>query len=256
MAHPSIRKYHFLWPADMRFGSRDYWLTQSHYTIAYTRVLQYWAEKAQPPIPGQPRCLAKSLMELQWAMEPLVSLMEVGVFVAMAPSNWMEVSMPQPMQPIAWDPCHSHSHSQSSWAHPKGVPVSSPRGKLTYCHCPRWMCPPLHPRRWCCHSLTTSPHVLHPGSQRLCKPCGGKNPWKVAQHWSLVFHLRKSVTHMMSAMMVTHLLWHPTMGKVFIDIVMCTEDCGPGAWPHGGWPPAPNPAQAFQLGWLDSLLHC
>ena len=65
------------------------------------RALQYWAEKAKPPIPGQPHCLAKSVMELQWAMEPLISFTKPDVFAAVAPSNWMEVSLPKPTEPIS-----------------------------------------------------------------------------------------------------------------------------------------------------------
>ena len=84
--HPPIGKHHFMPPADVRFGSQDYQLTQSHHTITYVMALQYWAEKAQPPIPGQPHCLAKSVTELQQAMEPLVSFMEAGVFAATVPS--------------------------------------------------------------------------------------------------------------------------------------------------------------------------
>ena len=88
----------------MRFGSQDYGLAQSHHAITYMRALQYWAEKAQPPIPGQPCCLAKSVMELQQAMELLVLFTEVGVFMAMAPSNWMKVSSPMLMEPFHGTP--------------------------------------------------------------------------------------------------------------------------------------------------------
>ena len=52
-------------------GSQDYQLLQPKKTSAYTNVLQYWAEEAQLPSCGEPRHLAESILELQWAMEPL-----------------------------------------------------------------------------------------------------------------------------------------------------------------------------------------
>ena len=68
--------------------------------FATLRALQYWAEKVQPLIPGQPCCLVESVVELQWAMELLVTFIEVEVFAATAPSNWAEVSSSRPMEPI------------------------------------------------------------------------------------------------------------------------------------------------------------
>ena len=98
--HLSPGKYHFMLPSDVRFGSQDYKLTQLHHTLTYARAIQYWAEKAQLLIPGQPCYLVESMIELWWAVELLVSFMKVGVFTAAAPSNWMEVSSPRLMDPI------------------------------------------------------------------------------------------------------------------------------------------------------------
>ena len=118
---PSRCLRHAIWPpANVRFGCQNYQLAQSQHTITYMRALQYWADKAQQPIPGQPHCLVKSVMELQQAMELLFSFTEAGVFPAMVPSNLTEVSSPRPIEPIPWDPCHSHSHRQSSQAFPRG----------------------------------------------------------------------------------------------------------------------------------------
>ena len=162
LTHPSIGNYHFMPPANVRFGSQDYQLAQSHHTITYVRVLQYWTEKAQPPIPGQPNCLVKSVMEFQWAMEPLVSFLEGGIFAALALSNWMEVSSLRLSEPISWDPCPDCSCSQRSWAHPGGsCQQSKVKGDLLPLQ--RQMCPPLHSERWFHHSLTTRLHAFHPG---------------------------------------------------------------------------------------------
>ena len=99
-AHPSTRKPHFLPPKNARFGSQDICLTQVQNTISYARALQCWVEEAQSPVPGQPHCLARSTMELQWVMELLVSFMDAEVFLVTLPSNWMEVSSPWLMEPI------------------------------------------------------------------------------------------------------------------------------------------------------------
>ena len=78
-SHHWIGKYWFLLPRDEWFGTQDYWLTQSQHMIAYTRVLQYWAKKAQLPFPDQPCHLAGSMVELQWVMEQPVSFAEEDI---------------------------------------------------------------------------------------------------------------------------------------------------------------------------------
>ena len=99
-AHPSIGKYRFMPPSGPRSGSQDCQLAQPCQTLAYTSALQYWVEKAQLPIPGEMYHLAESVEEPWQMMEPLVSFMEEEVFVATAPSNWVEVSLPQLVEPI------------------------------------------------------------------------------------------------------------------------------------------------------------
>ena len=156
------------------------------------RALKYWAEKGQPPIPGQPSCLAKSVMELQWAME-------AGVFTAVVPSNWMEVSLSRLTKPISWDPTQTTATGvvTAKVARPtQGDPWMHPDVKADLLPLPGQTCPPLHPGRWCHHSPTASTHALLLGSWRLHKPWEEKNPRKAAHHRSSAFHLKKSLTCM------------------------------------------------------------
>ena len=51
LAHPSIRKDHFLLPKNVRFCTQDICLTQLQHIIAYERALQHWAEEVHPPSP-------------------------------------------------------------------------------------------------------------------------------------------------------------------------------------------------------------
>ena len=69
-------------------------LAQLHHTITYARALQHWAEEVHPPVPGQPHSLARSVQELQWAMEPFIIFTEGDVFMAMVLSKWMEITSP------------------------------------------------------------------------------------------------------------------------------------------------------------------
>ena len=178
----------------MRFGSQDYWLTQSHHTLTYTRQLQYWAEKTQPLSPSQPCCLAESVVEFWWAMELLVLFTEVGLFAAVVPSNWAEVSLPRLMEPTPWDPNHNCSHSQSCWACQRG-PCWQPMAKTSPLPPRRQMQLLLHPRRPCCCSLTTRPHALWLGLQKLHDPCGERNQWRMVQQRSLASCPKKPWIH-------------------------------------------------------------
>ena len=72
-AHHSLDRDQLLPLTDMQFGSQDLWLTQPQKTLAYAKAFQYWAEKAQLPIPSKPHHLAKSVLELQQMMEPLTT---------------------------------------------------------------------------------------------------------------------------------------------------------------------------------------
>ena len=67
LAHHSLDRDQFLPLLDMQFCSQDFQLTQPQKALAYVKALQYWTEKAQPLIPGEPHHLVESVLEL-WQM--------------------------------------------------------------------------------------------------------------------------------------------------------------------------------------------
>ena len=108
LAHPSIGKHHFLLLRDARFSTQDIHLAQLQHTITYARALQHWAKEVHPPVPSQPHHLARSVQELWWAMEPLVTFTEEDVFITIAPSKWTEITLPWPMEAVpqqSWKSC-------------------------------------------------------------------------------------------------------------------------------------------------------
>ena len=46
-----IHQKEFLPPPNLKFSSQDFRKGQSYNTLAYAQALQYWAEKASPPMP-------------------------------------------------------------------------------------------------------------------------------------------------------------------------------------------------------------
>ena len=85
-ANPSIRKHHFLPPENVRFGAQDICLTQLHHTINLCKESAALGQRGVPPSP-QPHHLVRSVQELWWAMEPLVTFTEGDVFMTMVPSK-------------------------------------------------------------------------------------------------------------------------------------------------------------------------
>ena len=55
------------------FPSQDFREGQSQKTLAYGQALQYWSEKANPLIMGQPHLLVRCMQELSRVMEPYVA---------------------------------------------------------------------------------------------------------------------------------------------------------------------------------------
>ena len=69
----------FLLPPDPMFPCQDIREGQSEKTVAYAQALQYWAEKANQPMPGQPHLLARCILELRRAMEPYIPFSDDAV---------------------------------------------------------------------------------------------------------------------------------------------------------------------------------
>ena len=64
----------FLPQTEGNFVSQDYRLRQPRKTLAFTKALQFWAEKAQPPQINKLYQQAACIRELREAIEPLISL--------------------------------------------------------------------------------------------------------------------------------------------------------------------------------------
>ena len=77
----------FLPPQDWRFPYQDYREGQMQKTIAYTQTLQYWAEKANPPLLGQPCLLVRCVQELRWEMKPYVTFTDGAILEGITPQQ-------------------------------------------------------------------------------------------------------------------------------------------------------------------------
>ena len=56
-------------------------------TVAYVQALQYWAEKCDPPMLGQPHILVRCILELRRMMEPYVSFSNDAILDGVAPQE-------------------------------------------------------------------------------------------------------------------------------------------------------------------------
>ena len=77
-------------------------MKQPQKTLVYAKALQYWVEKAQPPLPGEPCQLAESMLVLQQAREPLTVFTDAEVLEDAPPSHWVKITScwtSEPMDP-------------------------------------------------------------------------------------------------------------------------------------------------------------
>ena len=210
LAHPSIGKYCFMLPSDVRFGSLDYQLSQSHHTLTYVRVLQYWAEKAQLLSPGQPHCL-----------KPLVSFMEAEVFVATARSNWAEVSSPRLMEPTPQDP--HHSHSQSHKAHPR-LSMLAAHGEDQPTTTRKTDTPATPPWEMMLLQSDHKPLCPLPMFAGIAWALQGEESVESGPTLAIGIPPKEAAEPfkvMGSSVMVTQLVWHPSLGEVYINMLTC-----------------------------------
>ena len=60
---------------------------QSQKTLAYAQALQYWMEKSNPLMPGQPCLLVRCVLELQRVMQPYVAFSNDAVLEGAKPQE-------------------------------------------------------------------------------------------------------------------------------------------------------------------------
>ena len=71
----------FLPQTEGNFASQDYGLRQPKKTLAFTKALQFWVEKAQPPQINKLCQLAACIRELREAIEPFTSFTDEDIHV-------------------------------------------------------------------------------------------------------------------------------------------------------------------------------
>ena len=74
-------------PQDPLFPCQDIREGQSQKTVAYVQALQYWAEKANPPIPSQPCLLVRCILKVRKVMEQYVSFSKDVILDGAAPQE-------------------------------------------------------------------------------------------------------------------------------------------------------------------------
>ena len=78
-------------------------------TVAYVQALQFWVEKSNLPILGQPCLLAGSILELRAVMEPYISFPDDAILDGVAPperfqEDQLETTISGTAQPAPTDP--------------------------------------------------------------------------------------------------------------------------------------------------------
>ena len=92
LAPPSPRcicRKEFLPPLDPMFPCWDIRDGQLQKTVAYAQALQYWVEKPNPLMPGQPCLLARCILKLRKTMEPYVSFSNDAILDGATSQEWL-----------------------------------------------------------------------------------------------------------------------------------------------------------------------
>ena len=102
-----IQRNMFLSDTSSHLLYQDYQLKPPQKTIAYAQALQYWAEKANPPVPDEPPCLAMSIHELRWHMRRYMTFSDHDVFEGLVHGlpevEVEETTQPNPTEPLPAD---------------------------------------------------------------------------------------------------------------------------------------------------------
>ena len=74
----------FLSDSDPHLPYQNYWLKPPQKTLAYAQAFQYWVEKANLPVPGEPHHLAMSVHELRQCRRRYITFHDHNVFEDLA----------------------------------------------------------------------------------------------------------------------------------------------------------------------------
>ena len=83
-APPGLCRQKFMLPAESIYACRDIREIPREKVVAYARALQHWAEQNNLPAGGEPRLLAKSVLELREEVKWYLSFTNEEVFLGVA----------------------------------------------------------------------------------------------------------------------------------------------------------------------------
>ena len=226
----------------LQFSGQDYCMKQPQKTLAYTKALQHWAEKAQPPTPGKAHQLAECVQELREAMEPLTTFTDAEVFGDDVPLHWVKITSSRTSEPAEPTTSQEWSCSQNRRAHTQGSfavahnvgrskPVTSTQ-----------MASPSHPH----------PTIIRcpPGFAEITQSLSEDNPPHVAVEvpQELTEGQGPLAGTAMAMMISTWLCQDMTSGITYVDMVTCSMSLvGLGATPA-----AVEHAMPALEGWEDT----
>ena len=97
----------FLLDVNSHLPDHDYWLKPLQRTLVYAQALQYWAEKANPLVPGEPHHLAMCIHELRQCMKRYTTFSDCDAFEGLKhglPGVEVEETIqPKPTEPLPVD---------------------------------------------------------------------------------------------------------------------------------------------------------
>ena len=99
----------FLPPPNSKFACQDIGELQWEKTVVFAKALQFWAEKANLPIQGQPCLLAGSIVELTEEMKCYISFTDEDIFNGMAVLEESLVTQPKEATPKSAQPTQANS---------------------------------------------------------------------------------------------------------------------------------------------------
>ena len=125
-----IERDAFLPFSTVKSSGQDYQMKLPQKTLAYTKALQFWLEKAQPLLPGQLCQLAECVWELRESMVLLTSFTDEEVLTNDALLHWVRITSSRPSKPMKPEAIWEWNCRRSRRAHTLGsFPVTHGMGQ-------------------------------------------------------------------------------------------------------------------------------
>ena len=221
----SLDRDYFLPLWDMPFGSHDFWLTQPQKTLAYTKALQHWVEKAQPLTPGEPHQLTKSVLELQCAMESLTTFTNEEVLEDVLPSNWVKITSSRAAKPTPRECSYSRTQRARATGSFSGVHGEKWSQATATTQMSSEQATPTHKAMPEQTDSSNQCLVPPPGFVEIPQSLHGDNlPRVVSGTVPELADVQGPIQMVGSSMLSTWLFMDATSGVIHIDMVMCSMD--------------------------------